>query len=218
MRNPRTSGVSASGQVSANSIDGLPLALVRARESVMAHFRHLLRRYNLTEPQWRVLKTMDDLKPIELSELARKSALLMPSLSRIVRELELRGYMNKAVDHRDMRRMLATLTDRGRLLVEAASPECDAVNTAIRTAMGSDRMQKLQNLLTELEKRIASLDMQSLGRSTVDAGVTPLAPAKLRGRPRKGSDGSSPRAEEGDQAASAVNNLLSKDRPSPSKM
>ena len=39
---------------------GLPLALVRARECVMAHFRNLLRRYDLTEPQWRVLKAMDE--------------------------------------------------------------------------------------------------------------------------------------------------------------
>jgi homoprotocatechuate degradation regulator HpaR len=185
MRNYKTPGAAAAGQTWSNSMDGLPLALVRARECVMAHFRHLLRRYNLTEPQWRVLKTMDDLKAIELSELARKSALLMPSLSRIVRELELRGYMNKSADPRDMRRMLATLTDRGRLLVEAASPECDAVNAAIRTAMGNDRLLKLQNLLSELERRTTVLDIRTQGRAAIDAEVAPLAPAKQRGRPRK---------------------------------
>jgi len=125
----------------------------------MAHFRHLLRRYNLTEPQWRVLKTMDDAKSIELSELARKAALLMPSLSRIVRELEQRGYMTKTVDQTDMRRMLATLTERGRMLVDKASPECEAVNVAIRAAMGNERMAKLQGLLAQLEKRIGPLDL-----------------------------------------------------------
>ena len=183
MRNSRASGGGVDGLVWNNSIEGLPLALVRARECVMAHFRHLLRRYNLTEPQWRVLKAMDDLKSIELSELARKCALLMPSLSRIVRELELRGYMNKAADPRDMRRMLATLTERGRLLVEAASPECEAVNIAIRAAMGNERMTKLQILLTELEKRIGQLDLSDLSAPAIEAGVT--APAKQRGRPRK---------------------------------
>lgn len=183
MRSSRTFGADASGQAWKNSIDGLPLALVRARECVMAHFRHLLRRYNLTEPQWRVLKAMDDLRPIELSELARKSALLMPSLSRIVRELELRGYMTKAVDPRDMRRMLATLTDRGRLLVETASPECEAVNRAIRAAMGHERMLKLEALLEQLEKRICLLDLSDLTEAAVQAGVA--APAKQRGRPRK---------------------------------
>ena len=79
----------------------------------------------------------------------------MPSLSRIVRELELRGYMSKAADQRDLRRILATLTARGRLLVEAISPECDAVNVAIRKAMGGDKLLKLHDLLAELERRIA---------------------------------------------------------------
>jgi homoprotocatechuate degradation regulator HpaR len=168
-----------------NAGEGLPLALVRARECVMAHFRHLLRRYNLTEPQWRVLKTMDDLGPVELSELARKAALLMPSLSRIVRELEQRGYMTKATDQRDMRRMLATLTDRGRLLVEAASPECEAIDAAIRTAMGHDRLTRLHSLLCELEKRATSLDMRKSRNMAVGVELVPIAPARRRGRPRK---------------------------------
>jgi homoprotocatechuate degradation regulator HpaR len=172
-----------------NSDDGLPLALVRARECVMAHFRHLLRRYDLTEPQWRVLKAMDDLNPVELSELARRAALLMPSLSRIVRELELRGYLTKAADPRDLRRMLATLTERGRVLVASASPECEAVNTAIRAAMGREKMRRLEGLLFELEKRATSLDIRDLMRSTIDVRAKPLAPAKQRGRPRKKAAG-----------------------------
>jgi homoprotocatechuate degradation regulator HpaR len=151
----------------------------------MAHFRHLLRRYNLTEPQWRVLRAVNDFGPIELSELARKAALLMPSLSRIVRELEQRGYMTKASDPRDMRRMLATLTERGRLLVEAASPECEAVDTAIRAAMGGDRLARLHSLLCELEKKAGSLDMRNLHGAVVGAGLAPLAPTRQRGRPRR---------------------------------
>jgi homoprotocatechuate degradation regulator HpaR len=183
MRSSKASGGGVSGHVWKDSIDGLPLALVRARECVMAHFRHLLRRYNLTEPQWRVLKTMDNLKTIELSELARKSALLMPSLSRIVRELELRGYMTKTVDQTDMRRMLATLTERGRTLVDKASPECEAVNAAIRAAMGNERMSKLQGLLVQLEKRIGPLDLSEIERPALEAGIA--SPGKQRGRPRK---------------------------------
>jgi homoprotocatechuate degradation regulator HpaR len=183
MRSSRASAAGVQGLVWKDSIDGLPLALVRARECVMAHFRHLLRRYNLTEPQWRVLKTMDNLKTIELSELARKSALLMPSLSRIVRELEQRGYMTKTVDQTDMRRMLATLTERGRMLVNKASPECEAVNAAIRAAMGTERMAKLQGLLVQLEKRIGPLDFSEIERPTLEAGIA--APGKQRGRPRK---------------------------------
>jgi homoprotocatechuate degradation regulator HpaR len=186
MRNARKTGVAdADGRDLYNSGEGLPLALVRARECVMAHFRNLLRRYNLTEPQWRVLKTMQEIATIELSELSRRTALLMPSLSRIVRELELRGYMHKAADQRDLRRILTTLTARGRLLVEVVSPECDAVHVAINNAMGGDKMHRLHELLADLERRIAALDIRRAGSQTVDAGLEPLAPAKQRGRPRK---------------------------------
>lgn len=192
MRSSRPAANGTQGLGWKDSIEGLPLALVRARECVMAHFRHLLRRYNLTEPQWRVLKTMDDVKSIELSELARKSALLMPSLSRIVRELEQRGYMTKTVDSTDMRRMLATLTERGRLLVDRASPECEAVNAAIRAAMGNERMVKLQALLAQLEKRIGPLDLSDVERPVLEAGIA--APAKQRGRPRKAPASETPAA------------------------
>jgi homoprotocatechuate degradation regulator HpaR len=186
MRNARKTGVGeADGRDLYHSGEGLPLALVRARECVMAHFRNLLRRYNLTEPQWRVLKTMQEIATIELSELSRRTALLMPSLSRIVRELELRGYMHKAADQRDLRRILTTLTARGRLLVEAVSPECDAVHVAINKAMGGDKMLKLHELLADLERRIAALDIRRADSHVVDVGLEPLAPAKQRGRPRK---------------------------------
>jgi homoprotocatechuate degradation regulator HpaR len=186
MRNARKTGFAElDGGAWDDSVGGLPLALVRARECVMAHFRNLLRRYNLTEPQWRVLKTMEEIATVELSELSRRTALLMPSLSRIVRELELRGYMQKAADQRDLRRILATLTARGRLLVEAVSPECDAVHVAIRKAMGGEKIGKLHDLLEELERRIAPLDVRQADGQAVDAGLKPLAPAKQRGRPRK---------------------------------
>jgi homoprotocatechuate degradation regulator HpaR len=186
MRNAkRTGGLEEGHSDSDNTGEGLPLALVRARECVMAHFRNLLRRYNLTEPQWRVLKTMQQIATIELSELSRRTALLMPSLSRIVRELELRGYMHKAADQRDLRRILATLTARGRLLVDTVSPECDAVNVAINKAMGGDKMVKLHELLSDLERRISPLDIRRADALAVDAGLEPLAPAKQRGRPRK---------------------------------
>lgn len=149
----------------------------------MAHFRNLLRRYDLTEPQWRVLKTADDERTVELSELARKAALLMPSLSRIVRELELRGYVTKATDPNDQRRMLARLTENGRLLVAAATPECDAVSAGIRAAMGGTKMRRLEGLLVELEQRVIALDITSI--LAHDIGEVSIAPAKQRGRPRK---------------------------------
>ena len=59
----------------------LPMALLRARESVMVRFRPMLRAHGLTEQQWRVLRAMaavtHRLRPMELSQATYIS---MPSL------------------------------------------------------------------------------------------------------------------------------------------
>ena len=132
-------------------VNVLPLALVRARESVMLPFRSLLRRYDLTEPQFRVLRTVAELADIELTELSRVTALLMPSLSRIVRELETRGYIAKRSDPADMRRTLVRLTDRGHRLVARVLPDCETVYVAIKKSMSVEKLKLLQSLLLELE-------------------------------------------------------------------
>ena len=166
-------------------VNALPLALVRARESVMMHFRQLLRRYHLTEPQWRVLRTVDSLAPVELTELSRVTALLMPSLSRIVRELEQRGYLMRGEDRRDMRRTLASLTPKGRRLVMCVGPQCEAIYEEIRNVMGHDKICQLQKLLLELETRVGAISVEECVEEVPDEALPAIAKAKQRGRPPK---------------------------------
>lgn len=163
------------------TVTALPLALVRVRERVMAQFRVLLARYNLTEPQWRVLRTVDQLDELEMTELSRVTALHLPSLSRIAGELLARGYIRKDYVGSDMRRTLVRLTPSGKRLVEAATPECEAVYAAIKTAMGSEKLRQLLTLLAELEVKLDTIEL-SFDESTPEIEI---APAKPRGRPRR---------------------------------
>lgn len=59
----------------------LPMALLRAREAVMRHFRPSLRAFDVTEQQWRVLRALSAIPEIEVTELANATFLLAPSLS-----------------------------------------------------------------------------------------------------------------------------------------
>ena len=43
----------------------LPRLLLQARESVIAHFRPILKAHGLTEQQWRVLRALVDAGPLE---------------------------------------------------------------------------------------------------------------------------------------------------------
>ncbi len=162
-------------------VTALPLSLVRVREKVMSHFRHLLWRYNLTEPQWRVLRTVGQFGEVEMTELSRITALHLPSLSRIGGELVLRGYIRKSFVGSDMRRTVVRLTESGTRLVEAATPECEAVYAAIRKSIGSEKLRQLLGLLAELELKLGELELEF----DDTAPDLPLAPAKPRGRPRR---------------------------------
>ncbi len=154
----------------------------------MLPFRNLLRRYNLTEPQFRVLRTVAELADIELTELSRVTALLMPSLSRIVRELESRGYLKRQPDPRDMRRMLVRLTERGNRLVDLVLPDCETVYDAIKKTMSSEKLKLLQSLLLELETKLTYLDISFNEQCSPGADVIAITPPRQRGRPPKRQD------------------------------
>jgi homoprotocatechuate degradation regulator HpaR len=86
----------------------LPMALLKAREAVMAGFRPDLEAHDLTEQQWRVLRVLTEHPGITAGELAERAALLRPSVSRIVGRLEERGLIDRRPGERDLR--LARLT------------------------------------------------------------------------------------------------------------
>src|SRR4029078_7910286 len=73
----------------------LPMSLLRAREAVMRQFRPSLRRHDLTEQHWRILRALTAVDTIEVTELARVAFLLGPSLSRILRDLEARDLIER---------------------------------------------------------------------------------------------------------------------------
>ncbi len=129
----------------------LPAILMRARESVMARVRPCLREFDITEPQWRVLRTLGSLDEIEVTQLAEKVFLLPSSLSRILRDLGERGLIQRRTSELDLRRGLVSISDRGMALIDAVTPRAVEVNAEIERLYGTERMDRLRALLEELE-------------------------------------------------------------------
>lgn len=129
----------------------LPAGLMRAREAVMARIRPTLRAYDMTEPQWRVLRTLAELDEIEITQLAELVFLLPSSLSRILRDLGGRGLVQRRTSQADLRRGLVSISPKGMALIEAAAPDTHAVNAEIEKAYGAQRLAQLLGLLAELE-------------------------------------------------------------------
>ncbi len=134
----------------------MPAILMRAREAVMARVRPVLREHDVTEPQWRVLRTLSCVQEVEVTQLADMVFLLPSSLSRILRDLGERGLILRRTSDEDMRRGLVSISDRGCALIEAASPAAADVNAEIERLFGAERMTTLLTLLAELEQTLGT--------------------------------------------------------------
>jgi homoprotocatechuate degradation regulator HpaR len=146
----------------------LPMSLLRAREAVMRQFRPSLRRHNLTEQQWRILRALTSVEAIEVTELARVAFLLGPSLSRILRDLEARGLIERRTAETDLRRAVVSISAKGLKLIEAVAPTSEAIYAAITKRYGARKLGELQAMLGALEDSLAALPGADDGTDDAD--------------------------------------------------
>jgi homoprotocatechuate degradation regulator HpaR len=144
----------------------LPMSLLRAREAVMRQFRPSLRNHGLTEQQWRILRALTAVDTIEVTELARVAFLLGPSLSRILRDLEARDLIERRAAEVDLRRGVVSISPKGLKLIEAVAPTSEAIYAEITTRYGARKLGELQDMLGELERSLAAMEVAGEG----DAG------------------------------------------------
>ena len=138
----------------------LPIALLRAREAVMAYFRPHHRKGGITEQQWRVIRVLYLDGETDATSLARRSYLLAPSLSRILKDLEAAGYIRRRPGSDDSRQSLLSLSPRGSATVMRAAPFLDGIHREIARRFGRDRIDELLALLAELETSLADPPVQ----------------------------------------------------------
>lgn len=162
----------------------LPMSLLNAREAVMGRFRSTLRLFNVTEQQWRVLRTLCAVESLEVLELAEATGLLAPSLSRIVSDLEERELISRKQVPHDLRRAEVSVTQRGRDLIEAMEPYSDAIYAEILEAFGKEKLEQLLGLLKDLTN-----ELQQLPPVNLEADESSVERLRLgspqRGRPRR---------------------------------
>jgi homoprotocatechuate degradation regulator HpaR len=131
------------------------MELLKAREAAMARFRPMLRRHALTEQQWRVIRVLAEYSNIDASELARRSLLLAPSLSRIFQHLQREQLIKRSGDAKDQRRSLFSLTPKGQELYRRVAPDSEALYAKIEAEFGSERLEKLYELLHEFHESLS---------------------------------------------------------------
>lgn len=134
----------------------LPIALLRTREAIMSRFRPMLARHGLTEQQWRVIRVLAEQDEIEVSQLAQRSLILGPSLSRILKRFEAEGLIRKRKDPTDGRVFWLSLEAKGAELIRKVQPDSEAIYLDLQQRLGTERIETLLNQLSETTELIIS--------------------------------------------------------------
>ncbi len=132
----------------------LPMALLKAREAVMRKFTPHLREHGLSAQQWRVLRALVESGALDATEIAERCALLMPSLSRILQNLERRGLIVRVVVRDDLRRSQISITPQGMVLFEKIAPLSEERYRYITEKFGYGKLELLYELLDELVEKL----------------------------------------------------------------
>lgn len=141
------------------------MELLKARESAMARFRPMLRDHGLTEQQWRVIRALAAMDNIDAGELARRSFLLAPSLTRILQHLESEKLVKRSSDANDQRRAVFALTVAGRKLYSIVGPDSEALYNDIEREFGVEKLDMLYDLLADFYQTLSATSVAPAAKS-----------------------------------------------------
>ena len=132
----------------------LPLLLLQARERVIARFRPALNAAGVTEQQWRVIRALMELGPLEPRQIVTQCAIAAAPASTAPARMDDLGLVRRQrLDH-DARRVQVSLTPRSRALARQLAPQIEAVYADIERRIGHGFTQEFYATLDDLIARL----------------------------------------------------------------
>lgn len=129
----------------------LPIALIRAREGVMAPIREMLSETGITEQQWRVLRVLSEHGALDATTLADRASLLFPSLTRIATKMREKGLITQTRDKVDRRRQVVEITQAGQKIIDDRAAQSAQIVADMRARLGDENYETLLDLLSQLD-------------------------------------------------------------------
>jgi len=139
----------------------LPMVLNRALDAVMPPYRDIFAQYDLTEPQWRVLRVVWGSEKIKSVDLASRTLLAAASIVGIIDRLEKKGLVSRVRSTTDRRAIYIMATANSRELQRQVSPEIEAVQARVRNFVSAEEWtqmeQTLQKISNQLDRETAAI-------------------------------------------------------------
>ena len=115
----------------------------------MGYFRPIVKRHNLTEQQWRIVRVLAEHPSMDLHDLAFRTCILRPSLTGILTRMERDGLVLRLKPLNDQRKLYVSLTQTGQKLYENAQAQVEEVYRQLEAQYSPEKMQQLTALLRE---------------------------------------------------------------------
>ena len=128
----------------------LPMQLLRAREAVMRRFRPHLASHGFSEQQWRIMRALADAGQMEIGALSDECQIHAASLSRMLPKLARAGLISRKNHKDDQRRVVVSITQKGRKAFRTAAPESEVIYAAMEREIGAQKLRDLYRLLDEV--------------------------------------------------------------------
>lgn len=124
--------------------------LRRATVGLSCRVEGILTEADLTLDQWRVLRTLTECSPLSMSDLASRTYITGPTLTRIADRLVERALLYRNVDAMDRRRVLVHVADRGLALHRSLASGVAEAERCWLAPLSDDETRTLRRLLERL--------------------------------------------------------------------
>jgi DNA-binding MarR family transcriptional regulator len=138
-------------------------AFLPYRLAVLAHTtsralsRVYTREFGLSIPEWRILANLGRFGPLNAGELAERSSLDKPKVTRALQRLEARGLAERSIVSSDRRQVRLMLTRRGRLAFRQIAALALEWEREFLEPLGAGDRKALDRSLTKLLQRAENM-------------------------------------------------------------
>ncbi|MGY1709335.1 MarR family winged helix-turn-helix transcriptional regulator [Geodermatophilus sp. SYSU D00758] len=124
--------------------------LRQAADGLSDRVEEILGDADLTLDQWRVLWTLVEHGPLSMSDIAGRTRITGPTVTRVVDRLAERALLYRNVDAADRRRVLVFAAERGRALCRTLAPRIAAAERDGLSPLSAAETRTLRRLLERL--------------------------------------------------------------------
>ena len=142
----------------------------------MAMTNQALRHHRLSAAGRQALAILEGAgEPLSPTTIAERLIVTTATVTSLLDTLEKRGLLVRQADTTDRRKLLISITDEGRTIVDAFLPEIIALQTAVMAELSEPQRRQLLRSLAVVREGIATIEAEAI-----------VAAAPKRGRPRHG--------------------------------